>query len=220
MQELGELVLASDGPLQDQALKAVLVAKAKELWSGWGHTHMIEDGNRELRNRESHDTNNKVLKVAKQWDVLRSRDLVQAYRRVEVQADPADPALADPEPVTKALFEATDQEVTIDALHITDRADWASFSAQTAMSLSANRALLSHCSDKDCWEDAANSWMCLFLPPGLVLLKGLKYYLSLGPVGYQAAMLLEIEPVTASTGDELFFSLAKVVPQTSVTWEV
>ena len=50
-----------------------LVVVARRLFAGFGHTKMIDAGNREVRNDELHETPNKTLCVCKQWDIMHTR---------------------------------------------------------------------------------------------------------------------------------------------------
>ena len=79
MHELGALVSSVADPMSDPALLEPLKSMARRLWLGWGHTKMIEDGNREMRDRETRETTNKSMKILKQWDVLRSRQVLATH---------------------------------------------------------------------------------------------------------------------------------------------
>eukprot|EP00974_Lingulodinium_polyedra_P099587 9645527-Lingulodinium_polyedra.AAC.1 len=56
---------------------------SRSMWSGWGQSKVIEDANKEAREKESRDSTSKVLKEVKQWDALRSRGVIVAHGRVE-----------------------------------------------------------------------------------------------------------------------------------------
>eukprot|EP00974_Lingulodinium_polyedra_P054724 5265375-Lingulodinium_polyedra.AAC.1 len=56
---------------------------AKETWSSLGQSKVVEDGNREVRRRESTFTLNKTLAYVQQWDTLRSQGVMESHRRQE-----------------------------------------------------------------------------------------------------------------------------------------
>eukprot|EP00969_Alexandrium_andersonii_P235837 10411954-Alexandrium_andersonii.AAC.1 len=43
------------------------------FFSGWGQSKVVEDANKEMREKETKDTNNKTLRSVRQWDAIRSR---------------------------------------------------------------------------------------------------------------------------------------------------
>eukprot|EP00974_Lingulodinium_polyedra_P021282 2056334-Lingulodinium_polyedra.AAC.1 len=85
---------------------------ANRIWGGWGSSQIVEEGNKELRHREDKDTTNKVLKLTKQWDILRSSKLIARHGREEVATPEDDPQLHSPELVDKTLFRPTKHELT------------------------------------------------------------------------------------------------------------
>eukprot|EP00974_Lingulodinium_polyedra_P042979 4126517-Lingulodinium_polyedra.AAC.1 len=87
---------------------------ARCIFQGWAQSKVVEDANRDLRYREAMETNNKLLKQVKQWDVLRSQALLQQHRREEVEALPEDPGLDAKPVVPKTLFSAKGHEMTLD----------------------------------------------------------------------------------------------------------
>eukprot|EP00974_Lingulodinium_polyedra_P028264 2727255-Lingulodinium_polyedra.AAC.1 len=130
MREMGELALASPDPANDPGLLAVLKSMATSLWKGWGTSALVEHGFKELRDRESRDTTNSVLEKFKQWDVLRSRGVMEADRRQEITASESGPALGG-SVVGKELFNAASHQPSVEALHLTKRRDWVSFSGHS-----------------------------------------------------------------------------------------
>jgi hypothetical protein len=126
MQELGALVSAVADPMSDPELLQSLKTMSRRIWLGRGHTKMIEDGNREMRDREARDTTNKSMNIMKLWDVLRSRRIMELRRREEIVADVADPDLATAQPIDPNMFSARGHSHSTDGLHITDRMGLAS----------------------------------------------------------------------------------------------
>eukprot|EP00974_Lingulodinium_polyedra_P111387 10773742-Lingulodinium_polyedra.AAC.1 len=112
MQDLGELVTSVPDVTAQPALVAQLQEWAHHLFQGWGTTKMIEDGNGILRDREDRDSKRKVLRCTKQWDVLRSNQLVASQRREEVK-DPLEEGEVCVAPlVHKSLYSARARQAT------------------------------------------------------------------------------------------------------------
>ena len=61
---------------------------AEVVWSGFGQSKVVEDANKEVRDKESRDTTNKHLKIAKQWNTLRSMRVLQSHQRQEPDPNP------------------------------------------------------------------------------------------------------------------------------------
>ena len=66
----------SPRPVQDCPDLESLSALARNIFSGWGHSRLVDVGNREMRARETFETRNKCLRVCKQWAVLRTLELM------------------------------------------------------------------------------------------------------------------------------------------------
>eukprot|EP00974_Lingulodinium_polyedra_P002648 248543-Lingulodinium_polyedra.AAC.1 len=74
MNELGKLVAGSPNLAEDDQLLEDTQKATALVWMGWGQTKVVEDAFQCLRSREDSDSRHKVLKILKQWDVLRSRE--------------------------------------------------------------------------------------------------------------------------------------------------
>eukprot|EP00974_Lingulodinium_polyedra_P102156 9892841-Lingulodinium_polyedra.AAC.1 len=72
---------------------------SKQIFQSWGQTKVVEDGNREMRNLESHDVLNRTIGLAKQWDGLRTREVIKAHGWQEVDPDTVALAETPPKPV-------------------------------------------------------------------------------------------------------------------------
>eukprot|EP00974_Lingulodinium_polyedra_P064243 6205426-Lingulodinium_polyedra.AAC.1 len=68
------------------------------------------------------------MKLAKQWDVLRSTSLMGRHRRQEITVDDSEPSLPASAPVTAQLFTAKYHALSVEGAHLTERRDWPSCS--------------------------------------------------------------------------------------------
>eukprot|EP00974_Lingulodinium_polyedra_P054152 5207136-Lingulodinium_polyedra.AAC.1 len=82
--------------------RSVLEALARKIFSTWGQSKVIEDGNKEIREKEDRDTTCKLLGIRKQWDALVAREVIKAHGREEVK--PTGAPTARPPPLPKDLF--------------------------------------------------------------------------------------------------------------------
>eukprot|EP00974_Lingulodinium_polyedra_P063524 6133437-Lingulodinium_polyedra.AAC.1 len=149
---------------------ATLQQCSRDIWAGWGQTKLIEDGNREIRQQESFDTNNLTLSIAKQWDSLATRGVVGQHGRAEVDLEQAT-ARANVEAAKeecKGLFSAKFHQPTVDAQSLTTKRAWPSYTPQTSVGPIAAIALLQHCYELDRWNEASNCWLSARLPSGTV----------------------------------------------------
>ena len=205
MHELGALVSSVADPMSDPALLEPLKSMARRLWLGWGHTQMIEDGNREMRDRETRDTTNTSMKILKQWGVLRTRGLMELHKREEIVADVADPDLATAAPISPNMFSARGHHMSIDGLRITDRMDWPAFTAQSAQVLSAQRRWMQYCLENDCWEVAGRCWLSMLLPQGVVVEHAGRFYISLAICAFSQSCAWKLSE-SSRTSALMFFA--------------
>ena len=201
-----------------------LKAWGQRLWSNWGQTKVIEDGNRVVREKETRVVTNKAVSMAMQWDGLRSAKLLETYGRAEVTPRPNTDA--DPEPrLTRDLYHATAHKPSLDLTTFTGRRTWPSFSPLGSRTLWCQAALFRHCKERGCWDEAARCWQCQLLPAGTVVwCKPLQQYLvSLGALGLTGCLAWQVERVSRKVQGKkepvVFFRLGggRVV-NSSVSW--
>ena len=56
----------------------------RQVCKGFGQTKVVEDGNREARARERQDALNRKISITKQWDALRSAEILGLHRRRDI----------------------------------------------------------------------------------------------------------------------------------------
>eukprot|EP00974_Lingulodinium_polyedra_P104425 10108312-Lingulodinium_polyedra.AAC.1 len=68
---------------------AMLRKVADTIFSGWCQSKVVEDGNKVVRDEETRAVTNKSsLKPARQWDTLRSREVIAGHQRQELDPQP------------------------------------------------------------------------------------------------------------------------------------
>ena len=201
-----------------------LKAWGKNLWSGWGQTKVVEDGNRIVREHETKDVTNKTVSIAMLWDGLRSAKVLESYGRAEAVPPPDTPPDQEPK-LTKDLFDAVGFRPTVDLATFTGRRTWPSFSPLGSRTLWCQAALFRHCKENDCWDDAARCWQCQLLPAGTVVWRKpqKQYMVSLGALGLTGCLAWHIERVSRKVAGRkepvTFFRLgAGNVENSSVSW--
>ena len=175
---------------------AELHALARKLFFGWGHTKIIEDGLKTLRDREERDVTNRKVSRARQWGVLRDDGTISSHKRVEINDDDHERA-SDVLPAS--CFSCRDVEPTIDALSMVRKATWPTMSAQTSQVLASERALFQKLEEDDQWDMAPYCWKCMFVPSGTVLVHepSNAMCVSLGALQYVALAKWELDRVEA-----------------------
>ena len=105
-------VMAPDSVEQLQSL-------SDKIFGGCGQTKVIEDVSKEVREKESRAVASKLVSMVRQWDCLRTKDVIAKHGKEELDPTPYGPGVpaAWPE-VTEELFTTAQHSPTIDALSI------------------------------------------------------------------------------------------------------
>ena len=136
-------VMASDSVEQ-------LHSVSDKIFGGFGQTKVVEDANKEVREKESRTVANKLVSMVRQWGCLRTKDVIAKHGKGELDPTPHGPGVPAEWPeVAKELFTTAQHSPTIDAVSICGRRDWSSFSSQTSKGVYATRQLLLECYARD-----------------------------------------------------------------------
>ena len=203
VREVAEVADETRGATEEEVLDE-LKDYASAVFSGWGHSKIIEDALQRLRDREQRDTPNRRLDRVKQWSVLRDKNVIDLHKRVEQAPDEG--ILDDAPKLPNRLFSYVNQPVSIDATSLTQRATWPTFSAQSSQTLPSDAALLAHCHREDCWESAPGVAKTIFVPQGCVVAKpgSDEHVVCCGLVGGWAHIAWPLERVVAKSGEVWF----------------
>ena len=100
-------------PWLEQADRDSLEALSRKVWSSWGQQG--RGGTREVREKETRDVLNKTLRPQRCWYALRSRKVMSAHGREEVEPSPVGANVAPSphrSPANSSLPEATPTPLT------------------------------------------------------------------------------------------------------------
>ena len=137
---------------------------SRDIWSSWGQSKVVEDGNKVVRDREERDTTKKRLAPGNQWAVLRGKGVIALHGRQEVTSAEADGVAARlTGKQLQALFDCRGHTETVDGGTLVGRRTWPSFSPQGSHGVFSQRALLQFCSELELRDLASQSWYAKFL---------------------------------------------------------
>eukprot|EP00974_Lingulodinium_polyedra_P084280 8159702-Lingulodinium_polyedra.AAC.1 len=220
MSDLAQVLCKEEVP---QAEEHAVHKVCQHVFMGFGQTKIVEDANREAREREQQDVLNRKISISKMWDALRSRGVLDMHRRREISGASVAPLPQKPGEALKALYTCPGHEPALDLAHITSRRTWPSFTAQGAQSLAGQTHLLRHCHLQGTWAQAQLCWQSCFLPLGTVVhcLKSDAYILSLGEVGFTACLGWRLQVHQDNVASTTYFQLATSAdPVLPVQWFV
>ena len=188
---------------------------ARDLFTGWGQSKVVEDVLNRLRDRETRAVKDKRLGVVNQWNTMRGEEIIKLHRRVEL--DPA--PLEKRKKLDRSIFVPKHHTPSIDVDSITGRATWATFTPQTIQALSADRQLFLFCRRNACWERAGDSWRTSFVPKGTVLTRAGAddARLVLGVVGYISILTWPLDKRITKEGNT-YYALSSAIGKAEASW--
>jgi len=199
--------LACESPaIADSDVLEQLGVLARQAFSGWGQTKIIEDGLKELRHREEHDTTNAHISKVRQWASLRDAKVIGLHKLQELEAA-ENPDVEAPPKLSKHAFTCRGAKPSIAAESMVGSATWPTMSAQSGQILQAEQQLMRQCRLEGCWENAGACWKCVFTTPGTLLRHRASGDLRvvLGDVMYVALLAWSVDRVVAPNGEIFFF---------------
>ena len=177
------------------------------IFSGWGQTKVCEDLFKNMRERETHDSNNGVRAIEAYYAAMPSMGIISAHKRDELDITEEEPA----ENVTaRSVFTSKTHNCTLDDAHeICNKATWPTLSPSTSKSLATNMALLRHANDADAWTTVNKCWQCERLQLRTVIfhIPTKKYFIVLGPLCYQVALVWAVGDVAVGKTNHRAFLL-------------
>ena len=147
-------------------LRALLEA----IFYGFGESSVVENQLKELRERETRDSNRRSLGLWASWSACVEAETLRKFGREEVKHLAAGSVPAD---FTEGIFAATHSESrsqdSIDLKSVTKPCDWLSPSTLSVRNLYAQAVFLMYLHEHDKWGRAADGYMVTFLPEGEVV---------------------------------------------------
>eukprot|EP00974_Lingulodinium_polyedra_P028690 2762413-Lingulodinium_polyedra.AAC.1 len=74
--------LCNQTPPPPEAVQQVTTV-SRQVWSSWGQTKVVEDGNNVMRDLETRAVKSKKVGIPAQWDALRSRGVMEQHGRTQ-----------------------------------------------------------------------------------------------------------------------------------------
>ena len=132
MSEVADFMIAPDMFTNDWKLKRFR-DYARQIFSSWGQTKVVEDNFNRMRLREVTDTRNKTHTPLTYWSMAREMGAIQSHQREDVDVEQGSGGLDGPRKLGKDLFYTKSHNLEVTgAEDIMGTAHWPTFSAQTA----------------------------------------------------------------------------------------
>ena len=160
---------------------------ARQIFSGFGQTKVVEDGIGKVRDHEDFDVKNKKVSLRAQWSSLREEKVLEMHGRREVTVLQEDEAPAS-EPVTwdSCMHHSNKHECSLGLRPLVGKATWPTLTAQSCQALPLEMCLFRHCVRADDIGALESHWKCAFVDSCTVLreVSTDKHCLALGHVGF------------------------------------
>ena len=216
MSEVAEYACAEGAP-DDEEVTRTLAQFAKNVFSGFGQSKVVEDAFQKARDREGYDVKNRRRELARRWANLGDMGVLRLHERADI--DPESRSVEDLPKLTKQVFNLVRQPPSIDTSSLVGKLTWPSLTAQGGQALGVDAALFALCERTDDWAKASGCWKSIFVPAPSVALEKTsgRYFLFCGLVGGMAHVALELERHPGKHGDVLF--AVKVGPTCSASFK-
>lgn len=177
---------------------------AQDVFSSLCTSKPCEDLFRVLREREERDTNNHVISLSRQLSVAQEAGILELHGRTVVSVPER---WKGTEKVPSAVFYPSSEHLSLPDT-ITGPLLWKSLSAEAYPTLAAQAELLRVLYRSGEWDLAQQTWLCSFLPTGVVFrLKGdTAWRVSLGSVGLVAVVAWPLDTWTLGATTVLTFA--------------
>ena len=185
VQELSQ-VLATPSLRSVPDILGELREAARELFSTLGTSKPCEDLFRILREREERDTNNRVITLSRQFSAAQEAGILEQHGRAQVQV-PEQWTATEKTPTT--VFWPSHSHLSLPDT-LTGRLQWTSLAPESYPTLPAQIELMRVLHRTGDWDLASRSWLCSFLPVGVVFRRkgDALWQVSLGSVGLVAVV--------------------------------
>ena len=163
---------------------------------------MIERGNQTLRDHETRDTCQKLMRHFAAWENLIQAGLIKGYGREEIDASDgsANPPVTFGESVFTPARKPDPKMCHLDLERITKPQDWPSYSAQSQKITYAQQAAVLYLNEQKSFCRAGDLWRVRFLAEGqAVSIQGIDNYLCVLQVLECAALGWPLERVAADS---------------------
>ena len=148
-------------------IRARLQTYVCTLFSGWLQTKVVEDVFQDARRRETHDVENKQLKISTYYARVAAMDTIGEHHRQEIQPEDDEPKASG---TTKDVFYAQRHHPSlVSAGDITGHCDWQTFSAQSSKTIDADIFITRCMYLSDRWEMSSKCWQASLLPKRCVV---------------------------------------------------
>ena len=191
--ELAELYSTSS----PATARAAATKLARDLYSGFGHSKVVEDTFSHLRDRELRDGRNSVVELRRLYTLAAAAPSLpgQGWTPVAAQGGPPEPKLST------SAFQPALHTPGFDRETFTGPLQWPSYTPLSPQSLYAQRQLLRHCYLLDLLPTASQAWRNCLLPTGTLFRRVATedWCFSLGPVGAAALLTWAAKPLQVGT---------------------
>lgn len=199
MVDLAELCTLPAPGLTNVDIKRKVHEYLHRIFSSWGQTKVVEDLFKKMRERESQDTLNGIRAVYSYFAAASQMGAIKLHHRNEVEFD-LEGKLAHGS--ATSLFSCKKWQPTMENWQkITEKADWPTFSPQSAKNISGDLILLRHLDDRQCWGSASACWQAELLHRGILFhykpkhlpVEQYCYLVSLGPLWHEVVLTWKVQ---------------------------
>lgn len=139
-----------------------------------GQTIILENDNKELRDKEQRGSTSKSYGKFDKWSRPVDQCLLEKFSRKEVQIStcaPVPPSFDNGEVFQPFHGTAGAEKDSVDMIGLTGKSDWVTYNTVSVLDIYAEAALLLHGYENQCWDKLGGSWRSFFVPEGQVISK-------------------------------------------------
>lgn len=141
------------------------------IWKSLNQTIIIENANKELRDKETRSSVSKAYCKYDKWAAPIDAKLFASFQRIEIGVKGCAPVPAAFEP--EALFNpphGNDAKLdSVNLLGITGKQTWETCNTASILESCMDTMLMCHALDNNCWQELSCSWRSFFIPEGQIL---------------------------------------------------